>query len=107
MHAIHPVFHVSQLKLSYPNTIPNCRETPPTPVTIDGEPEYKIEDILDSKIDNRRHACKLLYLVKWAGYKGTDKETTWLLASELDHAKELVMDFHRKYPGKPGPLLSL
>ena len=102
MHAIHPVFHVSQLEPSHPNMIPNRHETLPTPVTINGEPEFEINDILDSKIDNRRCACKLLYLVRWAGYEGTDEETTWLLASELDHAKELVMDFHQRYPGKPG-----
>ena len=46
----------------------------------------------------------MLYLVRWAGYEGTDEETSWLLATELGNASELVENFHAKYPGKPGPL---
>ena len=101
--AVHPVFHVSQVKPAHPNTIPNWATPPPPPVVIEGEPEYEIEDILDSKIDNRRRTCKLSYLVKWAGYEGTNEETTWLLASEMEHASELVRTFHQRYPDKPGP----
>ena len=63
-----------------------------------------ISEILDSKIDRRHHSCQLLYLVRWAGYKGTDEETSWILAMELRHAQELVSDFHQTYPDKPGPL---
>ncbi|KAF8233301.1 hypothetical protein L208DRAFT_1557295, partial [Tricholoma matsutake] len=50
-------------------------------------------EILDSKIDNHCR-CKLLYFVWWEGYQGTDEETSWLPATELDHAQELVTDFH-------------
>ena len=51
--AIHPVFHVSQLEPSVPNTIPNCIQPLPPPVKIDGNLEYEIAEILDSKLDNR------------------------------------------------------
>ena len=71
---------------------------------MDGEPEYEITEVLDSKTDNRRSKCKLLYLVRWTGYAGTNEETSWILASELKNAPELVSDFHRSYPAKPGPL---
>ena len=74
---------------------------------VDDEPEFEILEILDTKIDNHRHACKLLYLIHWTGYKGTDKETLWILASELGHASKLITDFHKAYPAKPGPLSSL
>ncbi|KAF8227850.1 hypothetical protein L208DRAFT_1491392, partial [Tricholoma matsutake] len=47
--------------------------------------------------------CKILYLVQWEGYQGTDEETSWLPAMELDHAQELLVDFHTYYPQKPGP----
>ena len=107
MRAVHPVFHVSQLKVATPNTIPNRVQPPPPPVEIEGEPEFEISEILDSKIDNRRRLCKLLYLVRWTGYEGTDKETSWILASELGHAMEIVADFHSAYPEKPSPLTSL
>src|SRR5215471_17330539 len=104
MRAVHPVFHVSQLEPATPNTIPNRIQPPPPPVMVDGEPEFEISKILDSKVDKRRHTCKLLYLVRWTGYKGTDEETSWILATELGHASELVADFHTAYPEKPGPL---
>ena len=107
MHSIHPVFHVSMLEPSTPNTIPGCEEPPLPPVIIDGESEFIMSEILDSKIDNRHRTCKLLYLVKWAGYDGTDEETSWLLATELGHAQEVVDDFHKAYLNKPGPLASL
>ena len=104
MRAIHPVFHVSMLEPSSPNSIPDCTQPPPPPVLIDGRPEYEISEILDSKLDNRRCICKLLYLVRWFGYEGTDEETSWLPANELAYASNIVSDFHSKYPSKPGPL---
>ena len=89
------------------NTIPDRVQPPPPPITVDDEPEFKISEILDTKIDNRHRACKLLYLVRWTGYEGTDEETSWILASELGHASELVVDFHKAYLAKPSPLSSL
>ena len=93
LRAIHPVFHVSQLEPATPNQIPNRTQPPPPPIEISGEDEYEIAAILDSKIDNRRR-CKLLYFVRWAGYEGTDEENSWLPATELEHAQELLLDFH-------------
>ena len=103
MRAIHPVFHVSMLEPSTPNPYPDRTPAPEPPIIIDDELEYEISEILDSKIDKRRR-CKLLYLVRWAGYEGTDEETSWLLASEFGHASEYISDFHHAYPGKPGPV---
>ena len=103
MKAVHLVFHVSQLKPAIPNTILNHVQPPPLPVEIEGEPEYEIAEILDSKIDQRCRNCKLLYLVCWLSYEGTDEETSWLLATELGHASDFVSDFHSHYPAKPGP----
>jgi hypothetical protein len=90
-----------------PNTIPNRIQPPPPPVEIEGELEYEVSEVLDSKIDNRRRSCKLLYYVRWSGYEGTDEEYSWILATELAHASEVVADFHAAYPDKPGPLSSL
>ena len=101
--AIHPIFHVSQLEPLVPNTIPNCIQPLPPPIKIDNELEYKIAKILNSKFDNW-HRCKLLYFICWSGYKGTDEENSWLPATELIHAQELVSDFHSCHPNKLGPL---
>ena len=74
---------------------------------MDSEPEFEITEVLDSKIDHRCSKCKLLYLVHWTGYAGTDKETSWILALELENVPELVSDFHQSYPAKLGPLEQL
>ncbi|KIN98972.1 hypothetical protein M404DRAFT_30934 [Pisolithus tinctorius Marx 270] len=51
MCVVHPVFHVSQLELAHPNTIPNQTQPPPPPVKVNSKPEYEITKILDSKVD--------------------------------------------------------
>ena len=103
MKAVHLVFHVSMLEPASPNTFQQHSEPLPVPVLIDGEPEYEISKIVNSKIDHQR-ACKLLYKVIWLGYEDTDNDSEWLPATELEHAKELVDNFHLKYPSKLGPL---
>jgi Chromo (CHRromatin Organisation MOdifier) domain len=89
---------------SLPNTIPNRVQPPPSQVVIDSKPKFEVSKILDANIDNRRKKCKLLYLVRWMGYEGTDKETSWILTTKLGHNSELVRDFHTSFPGKPGLL---
>ena len=103
---VHPVFHVSMLEPATPNTIPDRVQLPPLPVFVDGEPEFEITEILDSNIDQWHRNCKLLYLVCWTGYASTDEdeETSWILATELGNAPELVADYHTAYLAKPGPL---
>ena len=103
MRGVHPVFHVSMLEPATLNEIPNCTQSLPPPIDIDREPEFEIAEVVDSEIDKRRQ-CKLLYYVRWLGYEGTDEEFSWLPAMELEHATELVADFHSVYPTKPGPL---
>ena len=91
------------LEPAMPNEIPNRVSSPPPPIEVQGELEYKIAEVLDSKVD-QRCACKLLYYVHWLGYGGTDKEYSWLPANKLTHAPDLTSDFHSTYPDKPGPL---
>jgi hypothetical protein len=72
---VHPVFHVSMLEPSFPNAIPNQVQPPPPPVVIDSEPEFEVSKILDAKIDSRRKRYKLLYMVRWTGYEGTNEKS--------------------------------
>ena len=58
---VHPVFHVSMLEPAVPNKFPNRVQSPPPPVEVQGELEYEIAKILNSKI-NHQYACKSLYL---------------------------------------------
>ena len=103
MHSVHPVFHVSMLESAISNTFSKRIQLAPTPVIIDGEPEYEISQIVDSKIDCRQ-AYKLLYKVIWLGYEDTGDKSEWIPTSKLSHAVDLVSDFHIAYPAKPGPL---
>ena len=94
------------LEPHHPSRIPNRTSTPPPPVQVEGDLEWEIERIVDSKID-KRYRCRLLYLVTWLGYEGTDDQMSWLPVTELDHAQDLIRDFHIAYPNKPGPLSAL
>ena len=91
------------LEPAHSNVIPERTQSPPPPVKIDGEQEYEISEISDSKINKCQKHCNIVYLVRWTGYEGTDEETSWILANKLGHASEIVTDFHRAYPDKPGP----
>ena len=103
MYSVHPVFHMSMLEPTTSNTFSERIQPAPAPVIIDGEPEYEISRIVDSKIDRRR-ACKLLYKVIWLGYEDTGDKSEWIPISELTHAADLVSNFHIAYPAKPSPL---
>ena len=103
MYSVHPVFHVSILEPATSNTFSERIQPVPVSVIIDGEPEYEISRIVDSKIDCWQ-ACKLLYKVIWLGYEDTGDESEWIPISKLSHAANLVSDFHITYPTKPGPL---
>ena len=52
MRSVHPVFYVSMLKPTTSNTFSKRIQLAPTPVIIDGEPEYEISRIVDSKINH-------------------------------------------------------
>ena len=107
LRAVHPVFHVSMLEPATPDPIPGRAQPPPPPIMVDNQLEFETAEILDSKLDNCCQHCCLLYLVHWSGYEGTDEETSWILATKLIHAPEILTDFHAAYLAKPGPLASL
>ena len=63
----------------------------PPPDLVEGEEEYEVERVLDS----RRHGrgkC-LQYLVKWKGYP--DSENQWVDAHDL-HAPDLISEFQTR-----------
>lgn len=93
---IHPVFHVSLLRPFVPDPILERHAAPPPePDLIDGEPEYEIEKILNSRIRYR----KMEYLVKWVGYP--TEENTWNKAADMEHAQEEIEEFHKQNPRAP------
>ena len=101
MHAVHLVFHILMLKPVTPNSMLNQVWSPLSPAKINGQPKYEMSKILDSKIDQHHRPCNLVCLVWWSGYESTDKETTWILVTELGHASKIVTEFHPAHPAKP------
>jgi hypothetical protein len=91
----HNVFHVSLLEPAADDAYPGQNTEPPPTVEINGEDEYFIEAVLDSRI----HRRKLQYLIKWVGYDLPDWEP-----AELHSESKAVDTFYEKYPDKPGPL---
>jgi len=95
MKQLHPVFNVVKLTLAPDDPIPGQKLTDhPLPIIIDGEPEWEMEEILDS----RWHRRRFQYLVKWKGYGR--EHNSWESASEV-FAPELTVEFHCKHPGAP------
>src|SRR5258707_4356840 len=102
--SVHPIFHISQLEPAQPDPFPQCNQPPPPPVEINGDIKYEVSEILDSKMDRHFQGNRALrYLVHWTGYEGTEEETLWISAQDLEHAQDVVWLFHRHYPSKPGP----
>ena len=91
---IHNVINVSRLRL-YKEPTAGQRTIPSEPVEVEGQPEYEVEEVLDSRLKKG----KLEYLVKWSGY--TDKYNTWELVSNLENSKEAIMDFYKENPSAP------
>jgi hypothetical protein len=57
---IHAVFHVSLLD-NKQSTIPDRAQDPPPPVVVDGELEWEVEEILDSKFRRRQMRMSLCH----------------------------------------------
>ena len=84
---IHPVFHVSLLEPHVANTFPGRVVEAPLPIEVDGEPEFEVNYILDSRFRRR----KLQYLVNWVGNDAFD--CSWEPTNNLDHADDAIANF--------------
>jgi hypothetical protein len=92
--SIHPVFHIDLLTPYRETTMHGPNFTRPTPELIDGEEEYSVEKILDSRRFGRRR--RLQYLVKWEGYP--DSDNMWVNKDDV-FAEDKVREFKASNPG--------
>jgi hypothetical protein len=100
---IHPVFHVSKLKIAkemesgqFPardiESASNHRP-PPEFINEDGEEVWEVEAILNRRmVLYGRNKKREEYLVKWRGYPVY--EATWEPASNLQQAQQAINEFH-------------
>ena len=87
--------NVSRLRPYKPPTIPGQQTTPQPPIEVEGEPEYVVEEILDSQL----HRNKLEFLVKWEGY--TDENNSWEPEDNCKNSQAAIHNFYNTYPNAP------
>jgi hypothetical protein len=92
---IHDVFHVDLLEPYHANAIPHRVAPPPPPIVIEGDQEFEVDEILDS----RMHRNRLQYRVRWSGYG--PQSDSWQPATDLTNCVDALADFHRRFPHKP------
>ncbi|QRW19916.1 Retrotransposable element Tf2 protein [Rhizoctonia solani] len=85
---IHNVFYVGLLSKVHELPSQPFPEQPP-PETIEGEEEYEVEQIIDSK----RQQGKWFYLIKWKGYRPEDN--LWEPEELLEHSQEEIQRFNK------------
>ena len=85
---IHPVVNVRRI-VKYQEQVERQKKIPPSPVEIEEEKEYEVENILDRQ--ERRGKPK--YLVRWKSY--TAEEDTWKGLENLKNAMDLVEEFEK------------
>ena len=103
MKQVHNVFYTSLLEPALPNDIPLHTESPPLPVKYSDHIEFEVAAILDSHVDGWQKDSGVLYLVQWAGFKGTAEEFSWEPVENVSNASTKVHEFHHLHPGKPRP----
>ena len=92
------------LSLSQHCTTPSqIEQTPHPPSLYWRKPGVQNHTDPDTKLDQHRKR-PLLYCIQWAGYEGTLKEFSWLIANELRNMQELVAKFYLQNPNKLGPV---
>ena len=93
---IHNTFHISLLKPYKNNKYPSQIQKPPPPIQIEGEDEYELDEITDSRF----HYNKLQYRAKWKGYS-SEHDKVWYPAENFNNASLSVRKFHQLYSDKP------
>ena len=58
--------------------------------------------MVDNILDSRFSRGRLQYKVNWSGY---DLDLEWYNTdrNEFEHAADVITEYYRQYPNKPGP----
>jgi len=94
---VHPVFHVSLLEPHKESRLTGRTQDRPPPVEVEGELEYEVKEVVDSRIVQRR----LEYYVEWVGYG--PEERMWEPVEHVEHPADGIAEYHRRYPNRPSP----
>jgi len=94
---IHNVINVSCIHLYHP-PVAGQSIIFPEPVTVEGTPEYKVEEIMDSRLK----CDKLEFLVKWSGY--TNDYNIWEPEANCANSRDIIEEFYKSNPSTPWKL---
>jgi len=89
--AIHNTFNISLLEPYQDNRFPSQIKEPPPPIQIEGEDEYELDQIIDSRL----HYNKFQYRAKWKGHS-PEHDKVWYPAENCNNAEHTVQRFHRR-----------
>ena len=85
---LHPVFNVVKLSAAPDDPIPGRKPRALLPpIIIDGELEWEVEEVLDS----RWHWRRFQFLIKWKGF--SREHNSWEVASDVK-APDLVAEYY-------------
>ena len=88
MRQLHPVFNIVKLSAALEDLIPGRKpQAPLLPIVVDGEPEWKVKEILDS----RWHWRRLQFLIKWKGF--SREHNSWEVVSDVK-ALDLIVEYY-------------
>jgi transposase InsO family protein len=92
----HDVFAPDLLRKDPGNPLPGQHHDPPLPIVYNQEPEWEVEEVLQSRTYRR----KLQYQVKWVG---VDYDPVFYDAEGFKGAPHKLKAFHDNYPKAKGP----
>ena len=95
---IHPVLHVSQLKLYRKPTNEARTYQKPDSIMIDADQEeYEVDEIINHRKHRRGRTTKIEYLILWKGYPG--HEMTWEPEENVTNAQEKITEYYGRMEG--------
>ena len=98
---IHPIFHVSQLKLyRQPTNETRTYQRPDPILTTAGEEEYEVEEIINHRTRRRGRQVIREYLILWKGYPA--HEMTWEPEDNVANAPEKIAEYFGRVEGNAG-----
>jgi len=92
---LHLVFNMVKLSAAPDDPIPGRKpQAPPPPIVVDGEPEWEVEEVLDSCWHQRRFQ----FLIKWKGF--SREHNSWEVASDIK-IPDLIAEYYQRHPAAP------